>query len=303
MALGDECVTASVVKTPRERAADRVSIVTTVVGLVVVVLDLVWLARVALAADESDTTWCEAADSLGAWFVWGAAAVVMTLVAAWFVVVAVRHRGEHLREISSVHRSYVLATGLLTTFGLLTGSLPAVLVAAVGFGVVMAAARRGVEQTVQRRVMLRILGLVLLMFLTLALTQMSLVWSFAAVGSEEASAPAREAWVDNHLQLLTLTSRAVALVLALAYVVVVVTGRAALATVAVLRLQLGFLGFAVAAVSALAWWIVPPVVVLVGALSMLTVRRVPPEQRLAPVVLNGRAAAAVDPVDPPRAPR
>lgn len=293
---------ASAVKTRRERAADRVSIVATAVGVVLVVVDLVWLARVALAADEPDTTWRDAADSLGAWFVWGAAAVVAAVVAAWFVVVTVRHRGEHRREITSAHRSYVLATGLLTVLGLLTGSLPAVLLAVAGFGVVVATAGQGVQQTAQRRIMRRILGLVLLMFLTLALSQLSLVWSFVAVGPDEASAPAREAWVDQHLQLLTVAARAVALVLALAYVAVVVTGRKALATVAVLRLQLGGLGFAVAAISALAWWIVPPVVVLVGALSMLTVRRVPPERRLASVVLN-RRAGLVDPADPSRAPR
>lgn len=281
-------MTTSSPKTPRERSADRISIVVAVLGTVLVVVDLVWIALVATDADEPGVSWRDAAGSSGAWTVWGVAAGLVTAIAGWALVAALRHRGTHHREVDSAHRSYILACALVVVVALLTGSLPAALVAIVALAVVMLDARHGLADGVRRRAALAIERMTVPLLLTMALSLTPTVWSFAAVGSDEASGPAREAWIDDHLGWLTLTARGSALLLAVLFAVLVWTNRSAIARIAALRVQLGVFAVIVAAVAGLSLWIVPPVVVLVAALSMLAIRRDPSTELLPPVSLSGR---------------
>lgn len=108
------------------------------------------------------------------------------------------------------------------------------------------------------------------------------MWSFAAVGGDEAPAAletARQAWIDNHLEWLTLTAKAAALILALTYGYTIWTVRKAIAQIQLVRMYYGFASFATFLLSGLPRWYVPTIITVVVFLAMFAIRRVPRDER------------------------
>lgn len=285
MALGREGVNAS--KTGREWVATRVTVVATVLGVLVVVADLAWLVLTTQRGEDDDLTWSAAASATRADVVWNTGIIVMTVIALWLLVVAVRHRAEHHREVTSTWRVYFLASVLTGAFSLFTGSLPGVTLSVVALGVVVAFAGRGPELTEHHRLLLRFERYMVVLLLTLFVAFSAPMLAFYAVGSDEASAPAREAWIADQGSSLTTAAQVLTVVLAVAYVAVVLASRPAAARIGFLPTQLALLGVATVAVSFIPGWWVPPAIAAVGFVVLLTVRRVPKDARLDPVSWSG----------------